>query len=48
VREIADLLARLRRLSAPGGVADLGERERFLADKATLLARIPNAERGRS
>jgi hypothetical protein len=41
VREIADLTARLRALTAAGPDADPAERAAFLADKAALLARIP-------
>lgn len=40
VREIADLTARLRILTAPGHTPGLGERTAFLADKTALLARI--------
>lgn len=43
IREIAELTARLRRLSAAGRDADPNEREAFLADKDALIARIENA-----
>lgn len=46
VREIADLTARLRRLSAAGRAADPAERAAFLADKDDLLDRIASTERG--
>lgn len=45
VREIADLAARLRNLSAAGRDADPAERAAFLADKDVLLARIQAADR---
>lgn len=50
VREVADLLARLRRLSTnrhTDGDTDRAERARFLTDKAALLARIPTTDGGR-
>lgn len=40
VREIAELVARLRTLSTPGRAADPAERAVFLADKDALMARI--------
>ncbi len=43
IREIADLTARLRRLSAAGRDADPAERAAFLADKDALIARIEAA-----
>lgn len=46
VREIADLTARLRRLSAAGRAADPAERAAFMADKDDLLDRIASAEPG--
>lgn len=42
VREIAELTARLRELSARGREADPAERAAFLADKRVLLDRIPD------
>ena len=45
VREIAELTARLRRLSAAGRYADPAERAAFLADKDALIARIEAANR---
>lgn len=42
VREIAELTARLRALSARGREADPAERAAFLADKRALLDRIPS------
>ncbi|MGH3567053.1 MAG: hypothetical protein ACRDRH_13670 [Pseudonocardia sp.] len=41
--EIRALTARLRRLATPGAGVNPGERERFLSDKAALLARIADA-----
>jgi hypothetical protein len=41
VDEIAELIARLRALTAASHGADPDERAAFLADKAALLARIP-------
>jgi predicted RNA-binding Zn ribbon-like protein len=43
IREIAELTARLRRLSVAGRDADPAERAVFLADKAALIARIEAA-----
>ena len=43
IREIAELTARLRRLSAAGRDADPAERAAFLADKDALIARIEAA-----
>lgn len=43
IAEIAALTARLRALSAAGAAADPAERERFLAGKHALLARIAAA-----
>jgi hypothetical protein len=40
VQEIAELTARLRRLTELGSAADPSEREAFLASKRELLARI--------
>jgi len=40
VREIAELTARLRALSAPGAGADTAERAAFLADKDALIERV--------
>lgn len=40
VAEVAALTTRLRALAAAGADVDDGERERFLADKRDLLARI--------
>ena len=45
IREIAELTARLRRLSAAGRDADPAERAAFLADKDALIARIEAANR---
>ena len=45
VREIAELTARLRRLSAAGRYADPAEQAAFLADKDALIARIEAANR---
>ena len=45
VREIAELTARLRRLSAAGRYADPAERAAVLADKDALIARIEVANR---
>ena len=45
IREIAELTARLRRLSAAGRDADPAERAAFLADKDALIARIETANR---
>ena len=45
VAEIAELTARLRRLSAAGRDADPAERAAFLADKDALIARIEAANR---
>jgi hypothetical protein len=45
IREIAELTARLRRLSAAGRAADPAERAAFLADKDALTARIQTATR---
>ena len=45
IREIAELTARLRRLSAAGRAADPAERAAFLADKDALIARIETATR---
>lgn len=44
-REIADLMARIRRLSDLGTAADPSEREAVLAAKRELLARIEGATR---
>jgi hypothetical protein len=44
-REVADLTARLRQLSAPGRHVDPDERAAFLDDKHALLDRIAAAER---
>lgn len=44
--EIADLTARLRRLSTPGRHVDPNERAAFLDDKYALLDRVAAAERG--
>jgi hypothetical protein len=46
VAEVAALLHRLRNLSAAGPDADPAARARFLADKAALLARIPDSASG--
>lgn len=43
VREIADLIGRLRELSLDGSDIDPGERAAFLADKDALLARIADS-----
>jgi hypothetical protein len=43
IREIAELTARLRRLSAAGRDADPVERAAFLSDKDALIARIEAA-----
>jgi hypothetical protein len=43
IREIAELTARLRRLSAVGSDADPAERAAFLTDKDALIARIEAA-----
>ena len=40
IREITELTARLRRLSAAGRDADPAERAAFLADKDALIERI--------
>ena len=45
IREIAELTARLRRLSTAGRDADPAERAAFLADKDALIARIEAASR---
>ena len=45
IREIAELTARLRRLSTAGRAADPAERAAFLADKDALIARIETATR---
>jgi hypothetical protein len=45
IREIAELTARLRRLSTAGRDADPAERAAFLADKDALIARIEAATR---
>ena len=45
-REVADLVARLRRLTAAGRDADPAEQAAFLADKDALIARITIADRG--
>ena len=45
IREIAELTARLRRLSAAGRYADPAERAALLADKHALIARIEAANR---
>lgn len=45
VREIADLTARLRRITQAGPAADPAEREAFLVAKRELLARIEEASR---
>ena len=45
IREIAELTARLRRLSAAGRYADPAERAACLADKDALIARIEAAYR---
>lgn len=47
IREIAELTARLRGLSAAVRQADPTERAAFLADKHALLDRIENAHRER-
>jgi predicted RNA-binding Zn ribbon-like protein len=44
IREIADLTARLQRLSAAGRDADPADRVAFLADKDALIARITTAD----
>ena len=43
IREIAELTARLRRLSAAGRNVDPAERAAFLSDKDALIARIKAA-----
>lgn len=43
IAEIAELTARLRRLSALGAAADDRELAAFLADRDALLARIDDA-----
>jgi hypothetical protein len=43
VSEIAELTARLRRLTRAGASADPAEREGFLAAKREILARIEEA-----
>ncbi|MGH3611296.1 MAG: hypothetical protein ACRDRK_01470, partial [Pseudonocardia sp.] len=48
VREIAALTARLREITAQGRDVDPAERERFLADKDALIARITATETDRS
>lgn len=40
IREITDLIARLRRIFAAGRDADPAERAAFLADKDALIERI--------
>jgi hypothetical protein len=45
-REVAQLLAWLRRLSAAGPAADPAEVAAYQATKADLLARIPDSEYG--
>ena len=40
IREITDLIARVRHLTPVGCHADLAERAAFLADKEALIARI--------
>lgn len=45
VKEIAELTARLRRISQAGPAADPAERDAFLTDKRELLARIEEATR---
>lgn len=45
VAEIAELTARLRRLTRAGVSADPAEREAFLVAKRELLARIEEADR---
>ena len=47
VREISELTARLRDISARGRDVDPGERERFLADKDALIARITDTTTAR-
>lgn len=47
IQEIADLVARLRALSAAGASGDAAERAAFLADKDALLARIAAADKRR-
>lgn len=44
IREIADLTARLRTLTARRRDVDPPERAAFLTDKAALLARIPRPD----
>lgn len=44
IREIAELTARLRELSAPGRRVDPRERAAFLTDKDALVARITDAQ----
>ena len=45
IREIAELTARLRQISAAGRHANPDERAAFLADKQALIARIEAANR---
>jgi hypothetical protein len=45
IREITELTARLRRLSAAGRDADPTDRAAFLADKNALIERITTADR---
>lgn len=45
IREIGDLVARLRQLTTAGADADPAERAAFLADKQALIARIEAANR---
>lgn len=45
IREIAELTARLRRLSTAGRDADPAERAAFLVEKDALLARIEESAR---
>jgi hypothetical protein len=45
VREIAELIGRLRQLTTAGPDADPAERAAFLANKDDLIERITNADR---
>ncbi|GAA5130195.1 hypothetical protein [Pseudonocardia adelaidensis] len=44
IREIADLTARLRTLTAAGRAVDPAERAAFLTDKTALLDGIPHPD----
>lgn len=48
IREITELIARLRRLSAAGRGADPADRAAFLADKDALIERITGNQADRA